>query len=359
MKVKSLLCILCLLLTAISCKEDKEDPQPKPPLTDGGIPVVFHVLYEDANDTRQNLPDQIINKSLERLNDFYAAKLYPNAQSTKINVSFGAARYDPTGQKLDRAGIHRVKYNGSKSMACEEFLGMSHPTGSANYDIFWDPDKYINIWLFGFSDKGIAGISYIPYTSSRNPLVGLVVGDTYFFNKPEYMHGIAINNLYLTSFADMEMNVIPHEVGHYLGLLHAFDDQGGCTNSNDMADDYCNDTPIYDRVAYDKSLPLPAGSSSLLSMVRSIVPPGYPLTKAGIDPKYYNRTSCSGQVFRSTNVMDYYFSDLNTLTPQQRDRVEHVLKNSPLIPRIDNTKALQGLEHVDIPDELPIGIMIK
>lgn len=358
MKVRSLLYILCLLLVASSCKEDKNDSPPKQALTDEGIPVVFHVLYEDANNTRQNIPYQIINKALERLNDFYAARLYPDAQSTKINVSFGAARYDPTGKKLDRAGIHRVKYNGSKSMPCEKFLSMSHPTGSANDDIFWDPNKYINIWLFAFSDKGVAGISYMPYTSSRNPLDGLVMGDAYFFNTPGYMHGIAINNLYLLTLSDMEMNVIPHEVGHYLGLLHAFDEKGGCANSSDMADDFCSDTPIYDRVAYDNSLPSSI-SASLLSMARSIVPPEYPISKAGTDPGYYSRTSCSGQVFRSTNVMDYFFGDRNTLTPQQRDRMEHVLKYSPLIPRIDNTKARQGLEYVDIPDELPIAIMIQ
>lgn len=50
---------------------------------------------------------------------------------------------------------------------------------------------------------------------------------------------------------------LAHELGHYLGLFHAFSEKTGDKSNSEEADndedtDYCTDTPSYNRVAYTK-----------------------------------------------------------------------------------------------------------
>ena len=60
------------------------------------------------------------------------------------------------------------------------FMDSKHPEGSANAGIFWDPNQYVNIWVFGFkssqeeADAGatVTGITHLPFAASRYPLDG-------------------------------------------------------------------------------------------------------------------------------------------------------------------------------------------
>jgi len=134
---------------------------------------------------------------------------------------------------------------------------------------------------------------------------------------PTYMHGMTLNN----SFFSEEEGAFTlwHEMGHYLGLFHAFADGQGdlCADVDDYGDDYCSDTPKYSRPEY----------MVLFNELNK------PETTEEEWKQLEYRTSCSGVRFRSTNVMDYYLGDRTSVTADQRDRIDFVLNHSPLIPR--------------------------
>ena len=206
-------------------------------------------------------------------------------------------------------------------------MDSKHPEGSANAGIFWDPNQYVNIWVFGFkssqeeADAGatVTGITHLPFAASRYPLDGLVLDekDVYQDYLPTYMHGMTLNN----SFFSEEEGAFTlwHEMGHYLGLFHAFADGQGdlCADVDDYGDDYCSDTPKYSRPEY----------MVLFNELNK------PETTEEEWKQLEYRTSCSGVRFRSTNVMDYYLGDRTSVTADQRDRIDFVLNHSPLIPR--------------------------
>ena len=291
------------------------------------LPVVFHVLYEDATDAQQNPAQSVFVRHINRLNAFYAATLFGGGASVAVNVSFKLAATDPQGNKMAEPGIHRVSYAGAGSMDPVAFMDSKHPEGSANAGIFWDPNQYVNIWVFGFkssqeeADAGatVTGITHLPFAASRYPLDGLVLDekDVYQDYLPTYMHGMTLNNRF---FSEEEgAFTLWHEMGHYLGLFHAFADGQGdlCADVDDYGDDYCSDTPKYSRPEY----------MVLFNELNK------PETTEEEWKQLEYRTSCSGVRFRSTNVMDYYLGDRTSVTADQRDRIDFVLNHSPLIPR--------------------------
>lgn len=291
------------------------------------LPVVFHVLYEDATDAQQNPAQSVFVRHINRLNAFYAATLFGGGASVAVDVSFKLAATDPQGNKMAEPGIHWVSYAGAGSMDPVAFMDSKHPEGSANAGIFWDPNQYVNIWVFGFkssqeeADAGatVTGITHLPFAASRYPLDGLVLDekDVYQDYLPTYMHGMTLNN----SFFSEEEGAFTlwHEMGHYLGLFHAFADGQGdlCADVDDYGDDYCSDTPKYSRPEY----------MVLFNELNK------PETTEEEWKQLEYRTSCSGVRFRSTNVMDYYLGDRTSVTADQRDRIDFVLNHSPLIPR--------------------------
>jgi len=87
--------------------------------------------------------------------------------------------------------------------------------------------------------------------------------------------------------------VISHEMGHFFGLQHAF-------NNNCYLDsDFCLDTQNYNREYYESH---PIGSF---------------------------RAACDGMKFRSWNIMDYYDQDIRfSITYDQRKRLRTIIESS-------------------------------
>ncbi len=83
-------------------------------------------------------------------------------------------------------------------------------------------------------------------------------------------------------------------MGHFLGLIHVFDE------------DFCSDTPLYDRETYDLS----------------------------INELWYKRefADAPGTYFLSDNVMDYGASYGCGITPEQKARIEYTLHHAYNIP---------------------------
>ena len=125
-----------------------------------------------------------------------------------------------------------------------------------------------------------------------------------------------------------EIFTLAHEIGHLYGLHHVFGEKstGNSSAYTCDADDYCNDTPNYDRNVY----------------------------MANIETFGYMRQPCTGgALFRSSNIMDYYFSDLNSLTNDQRTRIQYVLEHGIYAPPGNATLySVYSLPYADEPPHI-------
>lgn len=222
MKKIILLFLLILSFIVVGCKdesipEQSDDPIPESPVVDfipeRTIPVVFHVLYEDASNPIQSPSEQLFKQRIGQMNRFYAANLFifsdiPGVPSRDVDIKFTLANRDPEGNLLMEPGVHRVKYFKSSNMSAEGLLYSSSSTVE-NKPIFWNPNRYVNISLFSFlsspgtekDESNVTGISFLSYCTTTYPLVKLSgsdkeePGENYYTTLPDYMHGMALNNI--------------------------------------------------------------------------------------------------------------------------------------------------------------------
>ena len=210
------------------------------------------------------------------------------------------------------------------------------------------------IMLYNFVEVGdggiILGISHLPLsTQGKNYLEGLqAVEYTHMENSNlGYPQCVSINTLYFdqdtpsNSYNSADANVtLAHELGHYLGLHHAFNESSEDINADS---DYCLDTPPYNRSLYEQSVMIPAYQAWQASNFdMTALQPGFLRTNS-LNPE---------QTFTSYNLMDYEISHSDRFTLNQRERMRHVLEYSPLIPgpkRTASTRSVAPQGVLDIP----------
>lgn len=344
--LKNTLKITLLLLTIImlnhSCVKDealgkKDNPQPN--ISDitklrYELPVVFHIFYNDENDEKINIPSERIYEILNECNDVYAGRTSPT--SIDMNLRFVLAEKDDRGNTLKEKGINRIK------VADPEFEHSKFMSNISMVKHLYDVNKYINIMLYPFKipvgeNKGITlGVSHIPYTVKPDHLDGLDKL-SYFPTHAQlkYPHCLSINSRYIDEIRSIEgriynsrdvVNTLSHELGHYLGLYHAFNEEKEgnslklthkCVDS-----DYCRDTPAYNRIEYNNY------SNGYIEDILKIRKFKYEDLL-----EILKRKDCMNHSTTTpNNVMDYEFSFQNRFTPQQKERVRFVLNNSPFVP---------------------------
>lgn len=277
------------------------------------LPLIFHILYNDESDSTQYIRSEVITEMIRLCNARYCT------DRLDMNLEVVAATNAPDGSPLSEPGIERIKRNGTIHLSCDAFM-QDNNTEYTSW--LWDPNTYINVFVYTFRETNTLGISHLPYTPAGNSLPGLNAGNYYFTHLPAYAHCISLNNTYINE--ENASHTLAHELGHYLGLLHTFS-QDSCYDS-----DYCEDTPTYNRTEFERWLQLP--ETATLPLARLV-----------------ERTNCEGVTFISENIMDYEPSYFNRFTPNQFARVRHVLENSPLIPGPKNVTPTKAAGPLEIP----------
>ena len=350
------------------------------------LPVIFHVLYKDALDESQYIPQERLRQILANVNDLYAGAFYAsqwNSKSENIGVRFVLAEYDEKGRKLPQPGVEYVKWDGSYPINPSDFMG--NHKDYVRY--IWEPNEYINVMMYHFAAENgtqseTLGITHMPYTLEGEELAGLTklaankagisksnLGFAYCASiNSKYAWKDAGGNYYQSDrytnadhrmfrraqsleYLSKDVNVtLAHELGHYLGLHHIFAEREtdtGYEMTDDCRDsDYCDDTPSYTRRGYTEGLYRYMESQSSNAPLKVEV--------------LMSRTGCNGETFQSANFMDYFFTLGFKFSADQKARMRHVLYYSPLIPgpkkgRVRATRALNG--RVEGIVDLPIKIV--
>lgn len=285
------------------------------------LPVIFHVLYWNEKNQNYNVREGHLQKVLDGVNQYY------KNCGVDMPFSFVMATEDPEGNKLKEPGVSREKWQFT-TIDPSEFMG----SGDKKYkDILWDPNKYINVVLYRFSNDAELGIAQFPWLPEPFEMEGISqIKKGADINENPYPQCVSINNKYIYDIPegvnDYSMSnivaTLSHELGHYLGLYHVFNQLlNGYMNTNEDTD-YCTDTPPYNKYLYDVQL------KEYLTYYGSITK-----TDSETYMEYVMRTnSKTKETFRSTNIMDYAISDANKITLEQAARMKYILHHAVFVP---------------------------
>ena len=213
------------------------------------IPVVVHVIYDNAN---ENISTAQIQSQIDVLNEDFGL-MNPDSLPTthpfwgftaNAGIEFCLASLDPSGNPT--SGITRT----ATSVASFNGNGDEKYASSGGHDN-WDPTRYLNIWVCDLgASGGTLGYATFPDELAGNPNDDGVVIHFQAFGTmgTAGQGGFDVNNLGRTA---------THEVGHWLNLFHIWGD-----NSPFCGDDLVGDTAPCDDANYDcPSFPLDPNNS--------------------------------------------------------------------------------------------------
>ncbi|RMG88600.1 MAG: zinc metalloprotease, partial [Bacteroidetes bacterium] len=189
--------------------------------TDPNISVVVHVVW---NNPEENLDDDTILSQIEALNRDFNGRNDDLADVpeefkpfiARQGIRFCLASKDPQGAPT--LGIVRVKTD-LQSIGTKDELFFSELGGSDA----WDTHRYLNIWVAN-TGEFITGFGTFPEQVEAERQ-GVVIHPKYFGKNNAQNYNLG--------------RVAVHEVGHYLGLYHTWDNNANCNS-----DDGVPDTPL-------------------------------------------------------------------------------------------------------------------
>jgi len=195
------------------------------------VPVVVHVVY---NTTIENVSDAKITAMINQMNQDYSETntdigiVRPAFTSVVANVGFNfcLAQIDPSGNST--TGITRTQTSQTWFDPDSETNLMKE----AQYGKTpWNTNQYLNIWVCDITSGATGGLVTVGYAYLP---VGGVVGSG--------IDGLVIDYSYGLNPGD---RTATHEIGHYFGLQHTFDDNGSCTNTDGFTDTPNTNSPTF------------------------------------------------------------------------------------------------------------------
>lgn len=180
------------------------------------IPVVVHVIHDGGTN---NISDAQIQSQITVLNEDYRRMLGTNGYGTGVDteIEFCLAKKDPLGKCTN--GIVRIK----SPLANHQ----TYQRSMLKQLSFWDNTRYLNIYVVKNINNGSGTAGYASFPGGPADEDGIVVRHDYFGKT-----GTAAATLGRTT---------THEVGHWLGLYHTFNE--GCGVDECTDGDYVCDTP--------------------------------------------------------------------------------------------------------------------
>jgi hypothetical protein len=192
------------------------------------VPTVIHVIYRNSADSQEisweRIQSQLVatNKQLRRLNE--------NANETR-DMFLPVADDCDIQVCLATRKPNRSSFNGVIYHKVQNTIG--------NFDSIFaatilDPERYMNVWVMPGSGSARAEFPWQENPTKDGFWIGARIFGTFGDNlEPGIDLGVTFT----------------HEVGHYLGLLHTFDESINyremCNRVHDGSiGDFCSDTPL-------------------------------------------------------------------------------------------------------------------
>ncbi|MEL7533601.1 MAG: M43 family zinc metalloprotease [Bacteroidota bacterium] len=184
------------------------------------IPVIWHILHLNQG---ENISDSRVYIEMDNVNEaFRNIGYYDSTRGADVRIQFCMAQVDPNGFPTN--GIERFVTPFTEIGPNDDF--------AMKQEFYWPTDQYLNIYVARtLLGGGVAGYAYYPYAA----------GDFY--------DGIVMLHSQIGS-SKANSGTLAHEVGHYLGLPHPFDQ--GCQNDDCLiqGDRVC-DTPPDDAIYFE------------------------------------------------------------------------------------------------------------
>jgi hypothetical protein len=198
------------------------------------VVVVVHVVHLGGKPgDKDNPSDSAIQHLIDGLNLYFSAGFPDDAGKNRsagvdIGIHFTLAKISPSCKPTN--GITRVN-GSSNSTYLSSGVGVAGLPGIPQEQLagfnFWNNTKYLNIWLVNkVGDNAFIGYAYYP-TGEQTIYDGVI------------MQAAAIGR----------PNILAHEIGHSLSLLHTFTGSSdtGCTpnvHCDEDGDQVCDTDPV-------------------------------------------------------------------------------------------------------------------
>ncbi|MFN5333747.1 MAG: M43 family zinc metalloprotease, partial [Bacteroidota bacterium] len=198
------------------------------------IPVVFHVLTNQAGSV-SDISNCIIENQIQILNNCFRKKSgapNTNVASADAEIEFYLARKNNSGGAFN--GINRVVTPNCDYTTVNSTTQISNIRAAAGVPTNWPYNKYLNIFVLRTMPNSNRVRGQAWYSTGSTNFIGVFVHYSYVGSKNSGCPNLSYLDITGFKAYDLGMTVV-HEVGHYLNLLHTFD--------NCSPGDGCSDTP--------------------------------------------------------------------------------------------------------------------